>query len=296
MPRSKPRRNNKRNTSRKTRRTKPKNNFARKNVAKKVAQREPMVECKKRSLGVLSGYINPAVYFSEFPCRSFLEMTQGLDEDQMVGTTVFNKYYSMKVKINFPTEHPINDNFRAQLVWGWRTAPLAVPSSVPTGFPAGTPTRTTITRDQINNMVISSVSAGFNQNVDQMNFRDKEKTIYKVVGKRWVKPDRRHQIGKTQQAVGYIDPDDDKFKTENIGSIPPWTHQITFKPMKKTKYERGPFDGPNATIRYFPNESWIPWVGLYTPNIGSYYEDGGVVPDSAKLQFSTNDCLWFTDS
>lgn len=273
-----------------------KNNFKRKNVKKFVSARAPMVECKKRSLGVQQGLINPAIYFTEFPCRSFLEMTQGLDEDQMTGTSIFSKYYSMKVKLNFPTEHPIDENFRAQLVWGWRTAPLAVPDSIPAGFPAGTPTRTMITRDQINNMVIASVQQGFNQNVDQMNFRDKEKTIYKVIGKKWVKPDRRHQIGQAQGTLGYIDPDDDKFKLENVGSLPPWTHQITFKPMRKTKYTMGPFDGPNATRRYFPNESWIPWVGLYTPNLGSYYEDAGVVPDSAKITFASNDCHWFTDS
>lgn len=273
-----------------------KNNYKRKNVKKTVRARAPIVECKKHTLGLLTGFINPAVYFSEFPCRSFLEMTQGLDEDNMVGTSIFSKYYSMKVKLNFPTEHPIDDNFRAQIVWGWRTAPLSLPNSVPAGYPAGTPTRTTATRDNINNMVIASVSDGFNQNVDQMNFRDKEKNIYKVVGKKWVRPDRRHQIGKTQGAIGYIDPDDDKLKIENVGSLPPWTHQITFKPMRKIKYTQGAFDGPGGTYRYFPNESWIPWVGLYTPNLGSYYEDGGVVPDSAKLTFSTNDCHWYTDS
>lgn len=289
-------RNNKRGNKRNTRRPNKRKNFKRKNVSKFVSARAPVVECKKRTLGVQQGLINPSIYFTEFPCRSFLEMTQGTDEDEMIGTSVFNKYYSMKVKLNFPTEHPIDSNFRAQLVWGWRTAPLSVPTSVPAGYPVGTPTRTTITRDQINNMIIASVQDGFNQNVDQMNFRDKEKAIYKIVGKKWVKPDRRHQIGASQGAIGYIDPDDDKLKVENIGSLPPWTHQITFKPMRKTKYTMGPFDGPNATRRYFPNESWVPWVGLYTPNLGSYYEDAGVVPDDAKLSFAYNDCLWFTDS
>ena len=149
-------------------------NFKRRNVKAMVSARAPIVETKKRTMGALSGFISPTVYFSDFPCRSFLEMTQGLDGDQMTGEAIFAKYYSMKVKLNFPDEHPIDSNFRAQLVWGWRTAPLSVPNTAPAGFPAGTPTRTTITRDQINNMIISSVADGFNQNVDQMNFRDKE--------------------------------------------------------------------------------------------------------------------------
>lgn len=256
--------------------------------------RAPIVECKKRTFGVTSGFINPATYFSTFPCRSFLFQQQGNEESQMIGSALFSKYYSMKVKLNFPTEHPITENFRAMLVWGWRTAPLAYPNTLPVGSPAGTPTRLTVSKGQINNEITASVADGFNQNVDQMNFRDKEKTIYKVVGKKWVKPDRRHQIGVAQGASAYIDPDDDKVKIANTGSLPPWTHQITFKPMRKVKYTQTSGSGDDDFM--YPNESWVPWVGLYTPNLGSYYEDGGVVPDDAKITFSTNCCHWYTDS
>ena len=87
---------------------KKRNNYRRKNVKAMVRARAPMVECKKRTLGVQGGYINPATYFTSFPCHSFIVNAQGLDEDQMIGTSIFSKYYSMKVKINFPIEHPIH--------------------------------------------------------------------------------------------------------------------------------------------------------------------------------------------
>ena len=268
----------------------------RSSIKRKVAIRAPIVETKKRTLGVLSGFVNPANVFSSFPCRSFLNQAQGLDEDQMIGTTIFSKYYSMKVKLNFPTDHPIEDNFRAMLVWGWVTAPLAYPNQAPTGAPAGTPIRGTVGIGEMNNEIVARTADGFNQNVDQMTFRDKEKTLYKVVGKKWVEPDRRHQIGVPQSATAYIDPDDDKLKIENTGSLPPWTHQITFKPMRKVKYTYSNGNSEGSIAHWYPNESWVPWVALYTPNIGSYYEDGGVVPDGAKITFSTNDCHWYTDS
>ena len=296
MPPTKPKRNNKRNTRRNTSRKGRKKTTVEPTKKTLVKARAPVVETKKRTLGVLSGYINPATYFSVFPCRSFMNQTQGLDEDNMIGTSIFSKYYSMKVKLNFPTDHPIEENFRAQLVWGWVTSPLAYTTSVGALAPAGTPTRGTVGVGEMNEEIVARVSDGFNQNVDQMNFRDKEKRIYKVIGKKWVKPDRRHAIGQPQSATAYIDPDDDKLKIENSGSIPPWTHQVTFKPMRKVKYTYSNGNSQGSMAHWYPNESWIPFVGLYTPNLGSYYEDGGVVPDGAKLTFSTNDCHWYTDS
>lgn len=263
-----------------------------------VNARQPIVECKKRTLGVQGGYINPATYFTSFPAHSFIKNEQGLDEDQMIGTSIFSKYYSMKVKLNFPTEHPIVDNFRCQLVWGWVTSPLAYTNNV--NDSATDPSRSTVKLEEIDREIVYRTEDGFNQAADQMNFRDKEKRIYKVIGKKWVKPDRRNQIGQTQGAIGYIDPDDDKLKIENTGSLPPWTHQVTFKPMRKLKMTHSsdmvPPTGASPNAFYYPNESWIPFIGLYTPNLGSYYEDGGVVPDSAKISFQTNDCHWFTDS
>lgn len=256
-----------------------------------------VVECKKRTLGVQNGFVSPVTYFTSFPCRSFIENEQGLGEDQMVGQTIFSKYYSMKIKLNFPVDHPIVDNFRAQLCWGWVTAPLAYTSQVDDS--SVDPSRTTVSRENINNRIMYCVEDGFNQKVDQMNFRDKEKRIYKVVGKRWVMPDRRYQIGQKQGATAYVDPDDNnKVKVATTGSLPPWTHQITMRPNRKIKmtYTSGAIPPESSTPFYYPNESWIPWVGLFTPNIDSYYEDGGVIPDGAKISYQVNDCHWYQDS
>ena len=277
--------------------------FKRGKVKNMVTRRNPMVECKKRTIGVRSGvsgsnYLLPSAYFHSFPCLSFLNQEQGIGQDQMIGDSIFSKYYSMKVKLNFPTEHPIKENFRAMLVWGWVTQPLGYTN---TAFSStGAVTREKVSATDIHDRITNVVMDGFNQKVDQMNFRDKEKTLYKVIGKRWVKPDRRHQIGQPQSATAYIDPDDDKLTVENTGSIPPWQHQVTFKPMRKVRYTYSDGDGTGSpgsgTPHWYPNENWVPWVGIYTPNIASYYEDGGTVPDGAKIQVQVNDCHWYTDS
>lgn len=290
-PRKNPRRNPRRNTRRPVSRRKS-NNYKKRNVSKMSSARAPMVECKKRTLGISGGFLSPTTVFHLMPMASFLNQQQGLDEDQMIGTTIFSKYYSVKLKLNFPTEFPIEDNFRAQVVWGWRTAPFAFPSAAAT---TGTVTRGTVSRADLTNELMRSVQDGFNQSADLMNFRDKEKSIYKVSGKKWITPDRRFQIGQKQQQVF----NSTSGKMENVGSLPPWNTQITFKPMRKVKYTfSSGSHGGTAVPHFYPNEAWIPWVGIYTPNVSSYYQPdgGGATPDGGKITYSFNDCHWYTDS
>ena len=66
--------------------------------------------------------------------------------------------------------------------------------------------------------------------------------------------------------------------------------------MRKVKYTYSNGNSQGSMAHWYPNESWIPWVALYTPNVGSYYEDGGVVPDGAKITYAFNDCHWYSDS
>ena len=123
-------------------------------------------------------------------------MKQGLGEANMIGQSVFSKYYSAKMKLVFPSEKPIGDHFKAQIIWGWMTAPFNLKNSnTGTGDPF---TRGDVTEEYLNTVLLRTVQDGFNQNVDQVNVRDKEKTLYRVEGKRWVKPDRRHEIGFPQ--------------------------------------------------------------------------------------------------
>ena len=53
-----------------------------------------------------------------------MKMKQGLGEANMIGQSVFSKYYSAKMKLVFPSEKPIGDHFKAQIIWGWMTAPF----------------------------------------------------------------------------------------------------------------------------------------------------------------------------
>ena len=220
------RRNNKRKNTRVTRRPNfRKNTRGGVKIRKKqlVRARQSIVETKKRSMGTLSGKLDVGRFITHFSTRSFLDLRQGLLESQMVGQNIFSKYYSMKIKLNFPTTHPIVENFRLQLVWGWMTAPLAYPASSNTGAV----TRDEVDLDDIQTVVAQRVEHDFNQKIDQMNFRDKEKTVYRVLGKEWVKPDRRHQIGHNQSATAVYNPSSAKVEWYERGSLEPWTKQFT---------------------------------------------------------------------
>jgi hypothetical protein len=263
-----------------------------------ISARAPIVECKKKSWGVVNGTLGTDIVFHSFPCRSFLQMKQGLNEDEFIGNSVFSKYYSMKVKLNFPTEFPINNNFRAQLVWGWMTMPLGYTEQVPD--PLTDPGRNTVSRQEIDLEIIRRTENGFDQAQDQMKFRQREKTIYRIEGKKWVQPDRRHQIGANQTSSTFWNDSTGKAEITHIGSVPPFTHQCQFKPMRKIRLSETSSNvpaPPTYTAPYhYPNESWVPFVALYTPNNASYYTDAsGEVPLGAKISFQTNDCHWYTD-
>lgn len=265
-----------------------------------VRARQPIVETKKHTVGARGGFLNPETVLHDFPCTSFVKMAQGLGEDNMIGTSIFSKYYSAKLKLVFPADIPIKDHFKAQVIWGWMTAPFNLPNSN-TGLSEYT--RATVPEVWLNTKVLRTVQDGFNQNVDQVNFRDKEKRLYRVEGKRWVKPDRRHEIGFPQTTGLEVDEMTGAATPITIGAPPSYLTQLKWKPMRKVKYTytSGGSDSPGpvdpAREFYYPNESWIPFVLVYTPNLTSYGEDeDGKTPPEGQIQYQFNDCHWFTDS
>ena len=88
-------------------------------------------------------------------------------------------------------------------------------------------TRSTVPEVWLNTKVLRTVQDGFNQNVDQVNFRDKEKRLYHVEGKRWVKPDRRHEIGFPQTTGLEVDEMTGAATPITIGAPPSYLTQLT---------------------------------------------------------------------
>jgi hypothetical protein len=223
-------------------------------------------------------------------------MEQGFANDQFVGDSVFSKYISMKVNFRWPhDEYAIHNQYRVQLIHGWTTAPLAYPSTTINDY---TPERGSVTFDEINGTLNALVLPAFNQSTDVMTFREKEKPLYKIEGKQWIKPNRSNQIGHPQSTAILVD--GLAVEDYQTGGPPDVFKQLHWKPMRKIRLQRtsnGP--EPSNTEFHYPNESWIPFVAVYTPDYGNIVNNDqtGNPPTEEyfpRVQYSS--CHWYTDS
>lgn len=256
-------------------------------------KRAPLVETKKLVAGFASQSLdqNSEVHF--LPVRSYYKHEQGLGKDQFIGDSIFAKYCTMKMKLTFPGGiHAIEQNFRMRVIHGWMTAPIALPRNG--SFAPQLPNRDEPTVTQLHQLVSDRVIADFDTPFKSLEFRDKERKIYKIEGQRWVRPDRTGQIGHPQDASIIVD--QAVVEEYQIGQPPDWSHTITWRPMRKVPLTESKLQGEDEF--WYPNESWIPFVLVYTPNIASYPRDPvtGNPDPLAVINVQYNDCLWFTDS
>lgn len=254
-----------------------------------VKARTPIIETKKNVSGEASFPISRTAAGQFVAFRSFMDMSQGLQGDDMIGDSVFSKYVKMKLRFRFPRdEQSIRKNYRVQLIHGWMTAPFAL-SVDPVGAPY-TPARGNVTPEQLEQILAARIGNDFNATGDEMTFRDKEKRIYKILGKKWLKVDRQGQLGFPQMFGRYAAETD-----HLIGGVPDITESVTFKPMRRVKYT---YSNPSgATEFWYPNEAWIPFVCIYVPEyLNTQAAPVGESQDDYQPKVTVNDAHWYSDS
>lgn len=262
-----------------------------------VAKRAPLVECKKLSHGV--GYTKVAYTtpFTWIPNRAYMEFQRGFKNADVLGSDIFSKYYSMKVKFGFPRDiYSIPETYRLYLVHGWMTAPFALPKVPASPYMLE---RDTVSATQLQNHMVQLLSNEFDSNLDEMEFRTKEKKFYKILGKQLIRPNRNAQIGLRQTASVLVD---GSTATEHIvGGPPDVFKQLHWKPMKKVRLtETSGMNSEGEGGFLFPNESWIPFAFVYSPdhlNLKHPNDDPMETPvQDAMIDLQYNDCHWFSDS
>lgn len=281
-------RNNTRNTKRfrakKT--TNPTTYAGRKNFA---AKRSLIVETKKNTELLVSERLQEGSFSHFIPISSFLRMNQGLENDQFQGDSVFSKYIACKLNFVFPKgENQILDTYRIQVIHGWMTAPFALDNSGVSSY-----ARSNVSRAELDQMVSARIGTEWNQAVDRMNFRDKEKKIYKVEGKRWVTINREGQIGN---------PGAEHWSSGSVpvGGPGDVYMRCDWKPMRKVNYTYS--DDTNSTITpspyHFPNEAWVPFICIYTPDKDNINNPDPTkpMPDESRILLQSMNCHWYSDS
>lgn len=226
----------------------------------------------------------------------------GTADYNVIGDEMTCKYLTQKLRFRFPEDDKaIVKPYRIQVIHGFITRPAGFTpfDEVLGGDSATYGTSATISRKQYIHRVTKCVTAPWNEEEDFIDFRTKQKSIYRIIGKRWVRPDRRFMIPMPTNAnasSGSLD-----------GSVPDVTMTLTW-PVKGRKWrlthstdtndpgEGGPAPTPGtAQPFYYNNENWIPFTVIYCPDFANIV-DAGNSDNTKKVSLTHNSKLWFTDS
>lgn len=309
------------NTFHKSRRIKRKNPRVRKKVIIRRRKKHPQ-RVAKRAAASLSGLLETRRRSSGI--SSFKYADQGPDQDEVYnglstyqainvvvdplnygwqnsvsdpsGTTqfrgkdIFVKWWKMKYKFDFPTgEASIKLPMRVQLVWGFCTNPTQY-------TPYTTPSESTVDSATYRAHVMKQIEDSFNSPDDQLEFRVKNKSNMRIIGRKWIRPDRTARVGLPQQyafgAVGATQPYIE-------GGPPDVTGTITW-PMNRKMRLTYTSNGAAAAMNY-NNQSWIPFALVYMPDYDSINygdtddDEPWAIPEKNRIQFQHNSCLWYQD-
>lgn len=221
---------------------------------------------------------------------------QGLSESSFAGDEVTLKYLTQKLRFRFPDgANSIVKPYRLQVIWGFITRPAGFNAFVP----AGQATDSNLSRKHFEDLAEDIISEPFNTAEDDMNFRVKKKTLYRIIGKKWVKPNRNNQISMTVSA-------NNLGAAGVAGSVPDVKMQISW-PVKGKKWrltysadshdpgKGAPDPGLGAQPFWYNNENHIPFTVLYSPDYANV-NNGEYAADADKVLVSHNCKCWFTDS
>lgn len=323
-----------RSKTRSSRPTRAKKNPGKRGAYKKAVvkgnlnRRRPFVETKARiksevafrnssngtDSGVMStNYPNPLVIqqidsatnaFKQVYLDPFARMSQGLDDSQMIGNTVFARSLTAKVELWYPHRHllganglplansqnPIVKPIRMYLVAGWVTTPWS-------RTPNTTPTESQAVTDDFHNHIEHQIKEYFDNKADTLEFKEKVLSNVEITKFTLLAP--KHQNRIAPQLTWVADTDATP-ALRLLGSNPYVSYSHTWKFNKKLHYTRGD-DTDNATTapdpdieNYYPNNTdRIPFLTFYMPDHKDMVDHSDI---STKPAFRHNVMLTYTDS
>lgn len=203
------------------------------------------------------------------------------------GKDTFVRYWKMKYKFDFPQdEDSIRQPMRVQLIHGFCTNPTQY-------TPYTNPTQSAVTQTEFKAHVMAQIEDAWNSPDDQLQFRVKNKSNIRVLGKTWIRPDRTARIGLPQQYSWATSLPGG----ELTGGPPDVTGTLSWPINRKMRWEYT--SNGSMTAMNYNNESWVPFVIIYSPDFDSVYNpddtEGYEVPEDRRIQFQHNSCVWYQD-
>lgn len=250
--------------------------------------------------------------FYNIPLDVFTRNQRGLKDFQMIGDTIMAKWLNTRVEIRFPEGEIINaspstgsatsrnvmiqSNYKVYLIWGYVTAPLYAPLADTSG---DRKIVSEVTQLDLNQHIISQIKPYFDDNVDKLSFTPKQTTNIKIEKYIRIKPNLSnaiptqatpHHAGGNAASPMVVPP---------TGSIPNVQRNHNFTLNRKIRYDEGYPAEAGTSVDYennFPNNSWLPFCVLYTPDfavanaVPNYLPPGTTPADAVdRNQFVPNE-------
>lgn len=209
------------------------------------------------------------------------------------GREIFVRYLTTKLLFKFPkNDESIRLPMRLQLVHGFVKRPFSATAYT-------TPSLLNLTQSEYIQKVIQQTGTMFDEPEDQLQFKDRRKNVIRIIGRRWLRPDRRYRIGIPQSATwnssnGYL----------QVEGAPPDIKATIKWPMKKkwkmeTASDQGSYpDQPDPFL--FNNEQEIPFFLVYSPdymNIKGWGDSTPQnVPEDRRIHCTHSSCMWYQDA
>ena len=306
-----------------------------------VMRRAPMVETKQRvhsDIALVNGYapggtnlVNPLNWrtlvvddaFTNVPLRSWTRISNGFQDYQCIGSSIFSKFLNVKFQLRFPRgemltlpdaeggnyqvpNRMIQQPTKVYLVCGWITESMNYP--VDASPSPSLPAQANATSSALENYITQQLKPFFDDDEDKLQFRPKQTTNIKIERYINLTPKHSDAIGTqaTPQHPTFIPdmPGSPTYTQPATGSIPDvqksW-NSTTNRKIPLTQGQNTTY--PSDTQNLFPNNSWVPFCVIYNPEYQAQAANAiadplnpGKFTQVQMMEYRWNDAHYFTDS
>lgn len=236
--------------------------------------------------------------FTLIPLNSFYRQSRGLEEHQVIGSSLFSKFLNFKLQVQFPEgkditlfstqvnnngaepegtpylvpNKMIQESTKLYLICGWITQNMNCPidrdvMSNGLAHAGQRPQRDQCEQGDLLRYISNQLRPYFDDSYDKLQFRPKESTNIKIDKYVRIKPDLNHAIGTQASPMVQGADSEGQTITYATGSIPQVNKSHSWKTNRKVHLTEGAETTfTNDKQNLYPNDSWLPFAVLYNPD------------------------------
>lgn len=200
------------------------------------------------------------------------------------GNDIFSRYISTKLLIEYPANAYAPNSVQTrpvELIWGW-CKPLNLTTLT-------VPSRLDVSRTTIATHVLNQVAEDFDDADDKLEFKDRRRRSYNIVGRKRLYPNNNKSVIRTINQWGGLN-------APPLGGPPPIQTTVTWKTGKKVEFTKSTDTDPVGLAQPFiyPNQAYVPFYAFYNPDFDDYKvnETG----EQRQIKMTSNSCHWFNDA